>query len=639
MSPNLVSRNRTLVSGALLCCATLLGGCGIDTADHSITGTSALQGMVHGGQQPVSGAVIQLYTVGSGGNGSLATPMLASPVTTRNDGSFDITGQYTCGKSNVGSAINSPSNQVYIVATGGNPGLTPAANNAALVLVTALGDCANLPSATYVEINEITTAAAAWALSPFTTSYTNIGATSTNVLGIKNAFLDAALLADSSTGLPATLPSNLTVETAKLISLANAIASCVNSDGTTGCTPLFTAATPAGSLVAPADTLSAALSVVKHPGQNVKAVFQTIPARPPFSGGSATTPNDWTMSLAITGGGMKSPTAMAIDSQSNVWVVNQNGPLTAFNAQGTLLSGTGFGVGVLDKSQGIAIDTHDDVWVTDYNAHFNGQGAVSKFLGVNSSAAGPLGTAVLNGGNAGFYDHIYYPFAVAADTNGNMFVANEGNGSGTVLTSAGSIYTNADNVSGGYLGGTQSAFPNDIAVDVHHGFWIPDGNYSVIHISADGVAKTTTCCYTSYGVSTDGYKNLWIANLLNDSISEVGDDGTLLLNQINGGGLDFPGFVAVDSAQNVWVTNLFATISEFAGQGGTLTAGTPITPTTSSSATGGYGLDSNMSEPNYIAPDRSGNLWVSNQANNSITMFYGLASPTATPIMPTPTAP
>lgn len=596
--------------------------------------------MVHGGQQPVSGSVIQLYTVGSGGNGSAATAMLTVPVTTLADGSFNISGDYTCGQSSTGVAINSPSNQVYIVATGGNPGLTPAANNGALVMVAALGDCANLPSASYVEINEITTAAAAWALSPFATSSTNIGATATNVSGIKNAFLDAALLADTSTGLPATLPSNLTVETSKLISLANSIASCVNSNGTSGCSALFTAATPMGSVTAPTDTLAAALNVVKHPGENVKAVFQATSDRPPFSGGMTTYPNDWTMSLTVTGGGMKSPTAMAIDAASNVWVVGQNGPLSAFNAQGTPLSATGYGAGVLDKSQGIAIDTHGDIWVTDYNAHFVGSGAVIKLLGVNSGATGPVGTVVQNGNVPGFYTDIYYPFAVSVDsTNGNVFVANEGNGSATVMTSNGSIYTNADNVYGGYLGGLQSAFPNDIAVDANHGFWIPDGNYSVIHVSADGVAKTTTCCYTSYGVATDSYKNVWIANLLNDTISEVGDDGTPLLTQVAGGGLDFPEYVAVDAAQNVWVSNLLAAVSEFAGQGGSLAAGTPISPTTGAHGAGGYGLDSDMSEPNYIAPDRSGNLWVSNQANNSITMFYGLAAPTVTPVQSIPTAP
>jgi sugar lactone lactonase YvrE len=565
--------------------------------------------------------------------------MLTMPVLTGSDGSFDITGKYTCGQSAENQPINSPSNQVYLVATLGDPGLNPAATNPALSMVTALGDCSKLPNASYVEVNEITTAAAAWALAPFSTSYASIGAKASNVSGIQNAFLDAALLADSSTGLPATLASNLTVESAKLISLANAIASCVNSDGATGCMPLFTAATPAGSLVGPADTFAAALNIVQNPGQNVEAVFKTIGDRPPFAGGLTTWPNDWTMSLTVTGGGMNSPTAMAIDAASNVWVVSQNGPLSAFNAQGTPLSATGYGAGVLDKSQGIAVDTHGDIWVTDYNAHFAGSGAVIKFLGVNSGATGPLGTVVENGSNPGFVTDIYYPFAVSADTNGNVFIANEGNGSGTVLTTNGSVYVNADNVSGGYLGGTQSAFPNDIAVDASDGFWIPDGNYSVIHISADGVAQTTTCCYTSYGLATDSYKNVWVANLLNDSISEVGNDGTLLLDRITGGGLDFPEYVAVDAAQNVWVSNLLAAISEFAGQGNTLAAGTPISPSTGAHGAGGYGLDSDMSEPNYIAPDRSGNLWVSNQSNNSITMFYGIAAPTATPIQPIPTAP
>ncbi len=43
-------------------------------------------------------------------------------------------------------------------------------------------------------INERTTAAAAWALAPFASSATTIGATATNTLGLTNAFLDAALL-------------------------------------------------------------------------------------------------------------------------------------------------------------------------------------------------------------------------------------------------------------------------------------------------------------------------------------------------------------------------------------------------------------------------------------------------------------
>jgi hypothetical protein len=619
----------------------LLSGCGIDAIDHSPIGTPTLHGLVHGGQQPVSGATIQLYTVGnaagSAGNGSMATPMLTRAVLSQDDGSFDLTGAYTCGKSSLGATINSPSNQVYIVASDGDPGLTPAANNPAMVLVAALGDCANLPNLSYVEINEITTAAAAWALAPFAASYTNIGASTSNVSGIENAFLDAALLADTSIGQPATLPSNLTIESAKLISLANALGSCVNSKGdSTGCSPLFTAATPTGSLIAPADTFAAALNIVKNPGENVKKVFMAIGSKPPFAGGLPTWPNDWTMSLTVTGGGMSNPTALAIDSQSNVWVVNQSGPLSAFNPQGTALSAAGFGEGVLDKSQGIAIDINDDIWVTDYNAPFDRSGAVIKVNGIKS---GSFGTVVQNGNYPGFYTDIYYPSSVSADTNGNIIVANQGNGSGTVLTSAGSVYTNADSVSGGYLGGFQSAFPNDIAVDAEHGFWIPDYNYGVIHITADGVATTTTCCYGSFGVATDAYKNLWVANELDDTFSEVADDGTALLQKVSGGGVQGPIHVAVDAAQNVWFANFESSIAEIAGHGGSLAAGTSISPSTGAHGAGGYGLDAGIGEPNYIAPDPSGNLWLADYARNTVVMFIGLAAPTKTPIQPTPATP
>jgi hypothetical protein len=642
------SRTLAAAAAASIVCAALLTGCGIDTVDHSISGTSALQGTVHGGQQPVSGAVIQLYAVGSAGNGSSATPMLAgAPLLTGADGTFNLTNRYTCGKSSLGTTIVSPSNQVYIVATLGNPGLSPAVTNAKLAMMTALGDCASLPSASYVEINEVTTAAAAWALAPFITvspvagvTATNVGASSTNVSGITNAFLDAALLADSSTGLPADLTAkpNLTVETPKLISLANAIASCVNSDGTTGCAPLVAAATPTGSLVPPVDTLAAALNIVKNPGENVEAVFQAGSDRPPFGGGLSTFPNDWTMSLTVTGGGMDSPTAMAIDSQSNVWVVSHNSPVSVFGAQGQLLSGTGYGSGIVYKSNGIAIDINDDVWVTDYNNTGNSSGPVLKILGLKSGAAG---TIVQSGGSPGFYTDIIYPFAVSADTNGNMFVDNiGGNGTVTVLNSDGSIYVNSDQVSGGMLGGEHSAFANDIAVDANHGYWIPDGNRGVIHVTADGVSRTTdNCCYSSFGVATDAYGSLWVTNLLNGSISEVAEDGSKTLTEVTGGGLDYPMYIAVDAAQNLWISNDTRSFVEFAGNANALLAGQPISPSTGAHDDGGYGLDSGLSEPNYIAPDRSGNLWLADQVNNSVVMFFGLATPTVTPIQPIPSAP
>ncbi len=635
-----MTRSQLLFSGILLSSVAFIGGCGVGSVDHTATGTLALKGTVHGGQSPVYGSVIQLYTAGFAGNGSAAIPMINAVVTTDQSGNFDITGDYTCGKNSAGVSIGSPDDQVYIVASGGDPGLTPAADNTALKLVAALGTCSTLSTANFVEINEVTTAAAAWALSQFSVGAGNIGSTSSNAAGITNAFLDANLLADPSTGVATVLPTGKTIETDKLYGLADALASCVNSDGLGACSPLFTAATPSG-VVRPTDTFMAALNIVKHPGQNVVAVYNTIGSEPPFPSGLTQAPNDWTMSLQVTGGGMLNPTALAIDQSSNVWVVGQNGPLSAFNAQGTAISDTGFGAGDIEKSQGIAIDINGDVWVTSYNTPYMDSGAVSKFIGATSP--GTEGSVVLSGSNPGFTTGIDYPYGVSADTNGNIFVANSGEGSATVLTSAGSIYTNGSNVSGNNLGGSLEldSFPQTLAIDTNHGFWLPDGGATVSHITKNGVlSSTTTCCDGSWGVATDLYGNVWIANYYGDSFSEVAPDGTLLIDRGSVGGINTPQHLAIDGAQNVWIANKNAkSITEILSNQSAIATGTAISPTTGVYGTGGYGLDAPLNKPGYPAPDTAGNLWVSNQANNSVVMFFGVATPTITPITPTPLAP
>jgi hypothetical protein len=108
---------------------------------------SRYSGSVHGGQQPVVGATIQLYTVGTTADGSAATPLLTSTVTSDSTGSFTITGLYSC----------TGATQVYIVATGGNPGLST--TNPNIALMAALGSCSALTPSTFININELTTVA------------------------------------------------------------------------------------------------------------------------------------------------------------------------------------------------------------------------------------------------------------------------------------------------------------------------------------------------------------------------------------------------------------------------------------------------------------------------------------------------
>jgi trimeric autotransporter adhesin len=95
----------------------LLAGCSQRSGVASGAATVAslhLHGTAYGGDQPVSGATIQLYAVGTTGDGSASTPLLTQVVTSDANGEFTLTGDYQCP---------SASTQVYLTATGGNPGL------------------------------------------------------------------------------------------------------------------------------------------------------------------------------------------------------------------------------------------------------------------------------------------------------------------------------------------------------------------------------------------------------------------------------------------------------------------------------------------------------------------------------------
>jgi hypothetical protein len=112
-------------------------GCGSQPSINGNPGsqtTGLISGRVHGGQQPVSGATIQLYAVASsGGSPSTALISVSVSVTSASDGTFTITGDYTCPSGGL----------VYLTATGGNPGIT--SSNSNIALMTALGRVAPSP--------------------------------------------------------------------------------------------------------------------------------------------------------------------------------------------------------------------------------------------------------------------------------------------------------------------------------------------------------------------------------------------------------------------------------------------------------------------------------------------------------------
>ena len=240
---------------------------------------SGLRGNVMGGQQPVSGATIQLYTVGTTGFQSASKALLTKTVTTDANGNFSISNAYSC----------SSATQVYITATGGTA--TPSGANPNLAMMTALGTCTALSSSSFITINELTTAAAVSALAPYMASTTAIGTSSggtytgDEALALAQAFTLAQQYVDQATGsTPGTgVPSGMTVPTQLLNTLADILASCVNSTGgaatdtSTHCGMLFSLATPAGG-TAPTDTITAMLDIANHPTlqSNGQSNAQTI---------------------------------------------------------------------------------------------------------------------------------------------------------------------------------------------------------------------------------------------------------------------------------------------------------------------------------------------------------------------------
>ena len=287
----------TLLSVALVIAGCSGGGGSTGTTTTPPPTSPATQhGTVMGGTIPVIGATVQLYAVGTSGDGSAATPLLNPAVTSDSTGSFTMQGSEACP---------SASAFVYLVATGGNPGLASGTNNKALSMMAAIGPCSNLtPSASFV-INELTTVAAVFALEPYFTSPTAVGASPANAAALTSAFTLAAAFANPATGVTpgASVPTGDTVPTEQINTLANILATCIDTTGgvagdSTPCGDLLTLATPSGA-TAPVNTLTALLNIAKNPTLNVAALFRLASDSGPFQPIPAQAPLDWTVRLQL----------------------------------------------------------------------------------------------------------------------------------------------------------------------------------------------------------------------------------------------------------------------------------------------------------------------------------------------------
>jgi len=178
---------------------------------------------------------------------------------------------------------------------------------------------------------------------------------------------------------------------------------------------------------------------------------------------------------------------------------------------------------------------------------------------------------------------------IAADTDGNIFVADAQNNRIRKISASGKVTTVAGNGIAGFRDGpgttAQFNFPTGIAIDTQGNLFVADGsNYRIRKITPDGIVSTIA------GGDKEG--------------SMDGGAGTALF--------EYPNDIAIDGAGNLFVLDM-SRVRKISADG--------IVSTIAGSADGyadGEGALAKFYTPDGIGIDQQGNIYVADTNNNRI---------------------
>lgn len=275
---------------------------------------------------------------------------------------------------------------------------------------------------------------------------------------------------------------------------------------------------------------------------------------------------------------------------------------------------------------GVAVDAARNVYVADtWNS------TIRKITpaGVVTTLAGLAGYRASDDG-IGSAARFNIPEGVAADTAGNVYVADTGNSRVRKITPAGVVTTLA-----GPASGVGFNSPKAVAVDNADNIYVADtGNDVIRKITPAGIVSTlgggigSWDFYTPSGVAVDSAGNVYVADTSHLEIRKVTPDGvvtTLAGSHSWGGSADGtgsaarfsePSGVAVDGAGNVYVTDKSNNIIRKITPAGVVTtlAGSP----TLNGNAAGVGSAARFLRPQGIAVDSIGNVYVADAGNHTI---------------------
>ena len=360
------------------------------------------------------------------------------------------------------------------------------------------------------------------------------------------------------------------------------------------------------------------------------------------------------------------PYGVAVTSAGNVFVADTYNltirKVTSAGVVSTVAGSVGFsgsddGAGIAAKffyPYGVVVNSAGTVYVADTNnstiRKITTAGVVSTFAG----SPGVIGSANGTGSAAQFNN----PSGVAVDSAGNVFVADTNNQTIRKITSAGVVTTFAGSPGAvGSADGTGGAArfnsPNGVAADSAGNVFVADtSNQTIRKITPAGVVSTfagspgvvgsangtgAAARFSSpYGVAVDSAGNVYVADSGNATIRKItpaavvstlaGSPGAT--GSADGTGsaarFDFSTGVAVDSAGNVYVmdSNNFLIRKITAGGVVTTVAGLPGF----GGSANGTGSDARFSFAYGVAVDGAGNVYVADTINSAIRIGGGFSA-------------
>ena len=299
----------------------------------------------------------------------------------------------------------------------------------------------------------------------------------------------------------------------------------------------------------------------------------------------------------------------------------------------------------------VAVDAAGNIYIADSFNHrirrVDTSGTITTVAGTGGEFSGDGGSAILA--------RLFYPRGVAVDDSDNLYIADTGNDQIHRVDTSGTITTIAGTGEFGYSGdggpalAAQLDFPYDVSADGEGNIYVADSfNHRIRRVDASGtittVAGTGERGYSgdegpalagnlSYprGVEVDDAGNLYIADSLNNRIRRVDASGTITTIAGTGefgysgdGGPAFaaqvgqPEAVAFDSAGNLYIADTFNHRIRRVDHMGTITTVAGIGEG-DFSGDGDPALAAQLNGPRGIAVDDVGNIYIA-EGNNRIRM-------------------